>query len=152
MPEICSRLFIMKIFLSYAAADKKWAESLRKMLPVELEGLSGPRKVMVWDPAIDVEPGENWRLESGKALEEADAIVVLLSPDSMKSEFVRQEIEYGLASPHFRGRVIPVLLKPTKDVPWILRKMPFIEAGLEWSTTVSRVADALKKSTAIAVR
>lgn len=140
----------MKVFLSYSSADKKWAEYLRRMLPIELKGLSGAGKVDVWDAATDLEPGANWRLESGKALEKADALVILLSPDSMKSEFVRHEINYALASPHFRNRVIAVLLKPTEDVPWILRKMPFIEAGMDRDETVSRVAGALKDSIAIA--
>ena len=134
----------MKVFLSYSQADKKWAEYLRQSLPIHFGGLSGPSEIEVWDPADELEPGANWRLKSGKALENADAMIVLLSPDSVKSEFVQSEIDYALASPHFRGRVIPLLVKPTKDVPWILRKQPFIEAGLERDATVVRVAAALK--------
>ena len=134
----------MKVFLSYSQSDKKWADYLRKSLPAHFSESSGLNEIELWDPAKELEPGANWRLESGKALQNADAMLVLLSPDSVKSEYVQSEIDYALASPQFRGRVISLLLKPTKDVPWILRNQPFIEVSAEREATVTRVAGALK--------
>ena len=92
----------MKVFISYSEADKKWAHLLRSRLTQE--------SFETWDSANDIAPGENWMLKSGKALQNADAMIVLLPPDSAKSDWVRSEIEYALSSPQFRGRVIPLLL------------------------------------------
>lgn len=132
----------MNVFISYSQADEKWAEALRAGL-VEA-GFS------VSDPAGEICAGENLHLELGKALQRADAMVVLLSPDSAASTSVRAEIDYALSSPQFRDRLIPVLVKPTGDIPWILRRQQFIRATKDVRETVRRVAGALNASHAAA--
>lgn len=127
----------MKVFISYSEADEKWVRPLRSRLAEE--GFE------VWNSASDIAPGDNWLLKSGKALQTADAMIVLLSPDSAKSDWVRSEIEYALSSPQFRGRVIPLLIKPTEDVPWILHKLHFIRATKDVNETISRVVAILQK-------
>ncbi len=132
----------MNIFLSYSHADKKWAEKLR----------SGLIKagITVRSSLDDIDPGENWHLEVGKALAKSDAMVVLLSPDAVKSLHVRSEIEYALSSAQFRDRLIPVLVEVTDDVPWILRKLQFIRATKDVPATVRRIVTALQKSSTVA--
>ena len=127
----------MKVFISYSEADEKWVRLLRPRL--QEEGFE------VWNSASDIAPGDNWLLKSGRALQAADAMIVLLSPDSAKSDWVRSEIEYALSWPQFRGRVIPVLIKPTEDVPWILHKLHFIRATKDADETISRVVAILQK-------
>ncbi len=61
----------------------------------------------VWLPEEQLLPGDNWAAKVGSVLEDADAMVVLLSPDSMKSEWVRHDIEYALGTAQFKGRLIP---------------------------------------------
>ena len=91
----------MNVFISYSHTDEEWADMLRE----QLQRL-GTDKIFVWDPASEISPGENWALKYGRALEQSDAVVVLLSPDSVKSDWVRHEIEYVLSSPKFRDRLI----------------------------------------------
>ena len=134
----------MNVFISYSQTDAKWAEVLRSGL--------ADAGFAVSDPVGDMCAGENLHLEVGKALARADAMVVVLSPDSAASPFVRSEIEYALSSPQFRDRLIPVLVKPTEDIPWILRKQQFIRATKNMDETVHRVAEALHKSPATAGR
>ena len=127
----------MKVFISYSEADKKWAHLLRSRL--SQEGFE------TGNSTNDIAPGDNWLLKSGKALQTADAMIVLLSPDSAKSDWVRSEIEYALSSPQFRGRVIPLLVKPTEDIPWILKSLHFIRASKDVDETIDRVAATLQK-------
>jgi hypothetical protein len=105
----------VNVFISYARKDETYAAKLRDALV--RAGLH------VWEQR-DVSPGDNWARATGKALDEADAVVVLLSPDSMASDWVRREIEFTISSPRFKGRLIPVLVRPTPEVPWILRELP----------------------------
>ena len=105
----------MKIFISYAERDRPYATALRKALKDSSQD--------IWEPQ-DLQPGENWRLKSGEALAEADAVVVLLSPESVATEWVRREIEFAISSPRLKGRLIPVLVRPSRDIPWILRELP----------------------------
>ncbi len=109
----------MRVFLSYSAADEEWGSKLRSKL-VEA-GLT------VWDAEHEVLPGDDWALEIAEALKRSDAMVVLLSRHAAESKSVRREIEYALGSESFRGRLIPVVVRPTKRVPWILRKLPRVE-------------------------
>ena len=134
----------MNVFLSYSQADKEWADSLRAGL-----AKAGLR---VASSLEDIDPGMNWHMEAGKALEEAEAMVILLSPDSVESPYVRAEIEYALSSPRFRDRLISVLIEDTDDVPWILRRQQFIRATKDVPATIRRIAAALLKSPATAHR
>jgi len=128
----------MKIFLSHTQTDEKWAVALRSALMAA--------GFVVWNPDTDLLPGANWYLEVGKALERSDAMIVLISPDSVKSQAVLSEIEYALGSPQFRGRLIPVLLRPTEDIPWILRRLQLVRATKDVPETVERIAAALDRS------
>ena len=130
----------MNVFLSYSHADKKWADTLRAGLMAD--------GFQVWNPSDDIGSGRNLHLETGKALERSDAMIVLLSPDSVASPYVHSEIDYALSTSKFRGRLIPVLLKPTPDVPWILQKQQFIRATKDVGETVRHVASALKQAEA----
>jgi len=105
----------VNIFISHAERDRAYATALGQALRD-----AGQR---VWEPQ-GVQPGENWGLKSGEALAGADVVIVLLSPDSVATEWVRREIEFAISSPRFKGRLIPILLRPTRDVPWILRELP----------------------------
>jgi hypothetical protein len=105
----------VNVFISHAEKDRPYAASLERALK--------SAGVRVWEPG-NIQPGDNWALEIGKALAEADALVVLLSPDAVASEWVQREIEFAISSPQFKDRLIPVLVRPTRGVPWILKELP----------------------------
>jgi len=52
-------------------------------------------------------------------------MVVLVSPDSSGSLYQQREIEFAHGSRRFSGRLIPVLLRETKDYPWIFERLQF---------------------------
>jgi TIR domain-containing protein len=124
----------MKVFLSCVAQDEAWAATLRSRL--EAEGLE------VWNPRQSILPGDNFAAMHGDALAKADAMVVLLSPDSVHSEWIRSEIQYALGTPRFKGRLIPVLVRPTSGIPWILQTLQMVEAGNP-AEAADRVVQAL---------
>jgi hypothetical protein len=68
----------MKVFLSYADADRSYTQGLASELTRE--------GYQVWNAAQEVLPGENFPLKIGEALEQSTAMVVLLSPEAVKSE------------------------------------------------------------------
>lgn len=105
----------MKVFISRASSDQEVATDLASLLSAA--GLD------VWDPHVETIPGQNvWR-ETDKALQESDAMVLLLSPSALRSEWTQREWEYALVSPNFSGRLVPVLVRPTRSIPWILRTL-----------------------------
>lgn len=128
----------MRVFISHAAADKAFAAQLADQLR--------KAKFEPWLDANDLRPGENIGLAVGRALDRADAMIVLLSPEAVRSHWVMREIDYGLTERRFAGgRLVPVMVRPTKDVPWILRELNFIDATRD-SGAGKRVVDALKEA------
>ena len=130
----------MRVFLSHSQADSPWAASVSEAL--EAKGLQ------VWDPDRDLFPGDNWAAETARALEEAEAMVVLLTPEGVEASNVRRDMLYALGAKSYEGRLIPVVVGsleslPAERVPWMVRRLPRVELDRhepEWW----RIADALR--------
>ena len=86
-----------RVFLSYSRQDQAIAGQLIESL--EKVGQS------VWSDR-ELRPGDDWQMETERALEEADAVIVVVSPASLQSKFVTEEWGTALAQ---SKRVIPVL-------------------------------------------
>lgn len=132
----------MKVFISHSHTDAPLAARVSAAL--EKSGLE------VWDPDREILPGDNWAGEVGRALEESQAMIVLLTPAAVDSPHVGREIEYALGSKNYTNRLIPVIVGspdelPSKRVPWIVRRMRWF--GLEDAETdspkVEPIADAI---------
>ena len=128
----------MEVFVSYAHPDTPIARAVAKGLSDE-----GYKVALAED---EIAPGDNWALKIGEALERSRALVVLLSPDAVKSDHVRREIEFALTSPQFAHRIFPVMIRPTQRVPWILRTLNMLVTGPNPSEVRKAVLDAFRKS------
>ena len=133
----------MKVFLSHSHTDAPLAARVSEAL--RRSGLE------VWDTDLDVLPGDNWAAAVGRALEESEAMVVLLTADAINSPNVRREIEYALGAKRYSNRLIPVAVGdrerlPAHKVPWIVRKLPWVELQDRESDNpdVDSIADAIR--------
>jgi len=130
----------MRVFISHLQQDNALAKKVAKTL--EEVGLE------VWD-AQDILPGDNWFKEISESLEQSQAMVVLITPESLGSMWIRKEIEYALGNESFSGRLIPVVIgrledMPKENLPWILRHLNIIELpNPENEEEIQRIADAL---------
>lgn len=104
----------MQVFLSHSQSDEAFA----KVLSAEL--VRGGFSVWSLGEAL---PGDNLHRRAAEALAKSRAMVVLISPESMSSRFVRSEIQYALGNSRYEQRLFPVEVRPTKEIPWILRNM-----------------------------
>ncbi len=113
----------MQVFISHSWKDNALARKLAAVL--EEAGFH------VWDAYLNRLPGDNLAEMTAKALEESQAMVVLLTPESLENPWVRSEIEFALGNKKYAWRLIPVLVgDPQKfqddQIPWILRKLQII--------------------------
>jgi hypothetical protein len=127
----------MQIFLSYARSDGAFAKDLSSQLT--RRGLS------VWSPDEEVLPGDNAWLQIGEALKRSRAMIVLVSPESMRSDHVRREIEYALGDSNYEHRVFPVQVRPASEIPWILRRLKTFDAKHSAAKVSESIANALKQ-------
>ena len=125
-----------RVFLSYADSDRPLAETLAKDLSAA--GFA------VWSDH-EVLPGDNWARKVAEALEESDAMVVIVSPAAGKSERVHREVEFALGSPRYADRLIPVVVKPTRNMPWILDELEPVSVKKTKGEVSRHVIEALQE-------
>lgn len=104
-----------RTFLSYSRINKDFALQLAKEL--KSEGFS------IWIDQLDIPAGMRWDVELEKALEECDIFMVIMTPASIESENVRDEIGYAIDN---NKRILPILLKDAK-VPLRLRRFQWVD-------------------------
>ena len=67
--------------------------------------------------------------EIGQALERCDWFLLILSPSSVKSKWVKRELLCALENDQFNKRIIPVIYRPCdmKLLSWTLSSMQRVE-------------------------
>lgn len=125
----------VRAFLSYSREDSNWARQFVKHL--KRPGLE------VWFDESELLPGDNWAARNGSALESADSLLVLISPASAVSAQLRSEVQFALGSERFEGRVIPVIVEPTPEMPWILNTSTFASVSGTPAEAAAQVAKIL---------
>lgn len=93
--------WMTQVFLAYAEADRERQEQLRLQLL-----LAG---VTVWSSRTDIQLGKDFQSEINRGIENADNLVILLSPQALSSKYCLQEIGYALK---LNKRIIPLLIEP----------------------------------------
>jgi hypothetical protein len=135
----------MKVFLSHANKDDSLARKLAERL-----NLAG---FVVWDPQEEIVPGDNWAKKIGRALDDSDLLVILLTPSALKTEALRRDIEFAIGSKKYEDRVYTVFVGPTvqagKDMPWILFKLPNcqVESSNDFDQAVKEIAELANSGT-----
>jgi len=116
MPEFAALLRAVEItppapslFISYSHADTE----LRKAMDIHLGALRRLGKVISWSDG-QLEPGKDWNEAILRNLRSADIVLLLVSPDSLDSDYIwKVEIAEAMKrQEQGKCRVIPVLLRP----------------------------------------
>ena len=103
-------------FLSYSRADEKFALRLAKDLRA--------RGVAMWLDQLDIRPSEHWDRAIERAVRECRGLVVILSPRSVASDNVADEISFAIDS----GKsVLPVMIERC-TLPLRLTRMQVVDA------------------------
>lgn len=106
-------------FISYSRVDKEFALRLAK----ELRSSGYP----VWLDQLDIPTGSRWDDEVEKALQECSIFMIILTPGSITSMNVKDEI--GFAIDHGK-RILPVLVEKCQ-VPLRLSRFQYVDFTLK---------------------
>jgi len=138
----------MKVFLS-RSGDYTDNRDLIQKITEELtkSGLD------VWDDNDQIYPGDNWAQKTSQALEESQAMVVLLTPESLDSKWIRWDIQFAMFNVSYRDRLIPVMVgdpnrfDPEK-LPWIFRNLKVINLSDNGNNAenIKQIAEAIKQA------
>lgn len=78
----------MRLFVSHATADRDAAESLVRSLE--------ERGIPCWLAVRDIPVGGNYAQEIWRAIDDSSSIVVLMTPQSIRSDHVKREVNLAL--------------------------------------------------------
>ncbi|MBI5962672.1 MAG: TIR domain-containing protein [Chloroflexi bacterium] len=126
----------MNVFISYSHFDKKYAELIAKELK--------KAKHKVWIDTWKLRAGDNWIEKINEGLKETDALIVIVSENSLRSESVNQEISaiaFGDISNKQR-RIIPVLVDKAQ-IPSFLAKYIWIDFTSDAQLGLKQLVQAL---------
>ena len=104
-----------RIFVSYSRVNKEFVLGLAK----ELKKSGFP----IWLDQLDIPTGARWDEELEKALRECEMFMVILSPNSIASENVKDEIGYAI---EHGKRILPILFEKC-DIPLRLRRFQYVD-------------------------
>jgi hypothetical protein len=115
----------LKVFLCHASEDKKRVHALCDRLRDD--------NVDAWVDDKHILPGSDWEDEIARNLRATDAVIVCLSPSSVKKRgFVQKELRMALSiaeeQPEGDVFIIPVRLAPC-DVPDSVRRWQWVDLG-----------------------
>ncbi|MBL8154224.1 MAG: TIR domain-containing protein [Anaerolineae bacterium] len=95
---------MVDVFISYSRKDKEFVTRLHNALAALDRD--------TWVDWEDIPATADWWREVQGGIESSDSFVFIISPDSIKSDVCRQEIEHAIAN---NKRFVPILHRPVTD-------------------------------------
>lgn len=121
------------VFFSYSRNDAQFVLNLATDL--RSAGIN------LWIDQLDIVAGDRWDHAVEAALENAPCLLVVLSPDSVASQNVMDEVSFGLEK---NKTIVPVLLRSC-DIPFRLRRFHYIDFTIEYPKSFSQLLATLTR-------
>jgi hypothetical protein len=103
-PSIPKRRDVNRLFVSYVNRDARFAHRLANDLR--------ERGYDIWIAPDSIQPGEKWVSAIDRGLGECGVFLIVMTPESVRSSWVRSETEYAIqAHQSGGGRLIPLLVR-----------------------------------------
>jgi hypothetical protein len=118
-------------FFSYSRDDSPFVLQLAKDLRAG--------GAAAWLDQIDIRPGQRWDEAIEKALGNCPNLIVVLSPTSVESTNVMDEVSFAIDE---KKTVIPVLYQTCK-IPFRLRRVEYVDARTDYNLAVSELLNML---------
>ncbi len=127
-----------KVFLSHSSLDKSIVISVA--LDLKEKGIN------TWLDAFDILPGESIVKKISEGLEECEYVLLFLSKNSVKSNWVTKEWETILWDEIDTNRIkiIPIKLEDC-DIPKILQTKKYIDFSNDYSSGLSELIRTIKE-------
>lgn len=110
-----------EVFLSHSSRNRAFANKITEVIR--------HHGVPVWSSPTNIVGAQEWHNEIGRALKRCDWFVVLLSPQSVTSLWVKRELVYALNDARYEDRIVPVLYKRCDPslLSWVLQGFQTID-------------------------
>lgn len=110
-----------ELFLSHSSLDEEFVTRLADVLR--------SHGIPVWYSKTNILGAQQWHDEIGDALMRCDWFLVVLSPSSIRSMWVKRELLFALQQERFTEKIIPVLYQECDyaQLSWVLPSFQIID-------------------------
>lgn len=110
-----------EVFLSHSSADRAFT--------TRVAGVLRRHGVPVWYSDENILGAQQWHDEIGAALRRCDWLVLVLSPSSVASTWVKRELLFSLQQDRFDGKIVPILYRPCDhaELSWTLASFQMVD-------------------------
>jgi hypothetical protein len=124
-----------RVFFSYARADAEFVLKLAKDLRSAGANL--------WIDQLDIPAGDRWDRAVEDALKTSLVLLAVLSPASVSSHNVMDEISFAL---EHKKKIVPVVFRSC-DIPFRLKRLQYIDFTVNYKDGCSKLLRALDVET-----
>lgn len=134
-----TRCLMQDIFISYSRKDTDFVKRLHASLKT--------RGVEAWIDWQDIPPSAEWMTEINDAIDQGNAFIFVLSPDSLTSQICMDEVERAISS---GKRIIPLVCRSIDRmaVPPAISKWNYVffhnNPETEYENNLSRLVEAIE--------
>lgn len=110
-----------EVFLSHANQDRQFATAVAEELR--------RHGIPVWYSQTNIIGAQQWHDEIGAALQRCNWFVLVLSPYSVKSAWVKRELLFALDHHRYGKKIVPLLYKSCKyeKLSWTLSHSQIVD-------------------------
>ena len=111
----------VRIFLSHSATDRRFARRLADVFD--------SHTLPYWYSQRHIVGARQWHDEIGRALGRCNWFVLVLSPASVKSKWVKHELLFALEQEAYDNHIVVLNLKPAnfKKLSWTLSQSQWVD-------------------------
>jgi hypothetical protein len=122
-----------EVFISHAVKDRAFVRRLLKVLK--------GNGIHYWISEKHIPGGADWHDEIGRALKRCDWFLIILSPNAVRSVWVKRELMYALQPNRYQGKIIPVYFRPCRHelLSWTLANFQFIDFRKDFEVGCKRL-------------
>ena len=125
------------VFLSYDHDNHHFADQVTD----KLEG----KNIKIWQDIHDLRGGDRWADEIDRAISDASAIIVILTPESEVSSFVTYEWSFAMGKSKL---VIPLLFQKCETIHPKLEQFQYLDFSVRfnkpWERLIQRLQDQIQ--------
>jgi hypothetical protein len=116
-----------EVFLSHSSQDRE----ITQRIAVTLRNHGIP----VWYSATNIRGAQQWQDEIGRALKRCDFFIVLLSNQSIASEWVKRELSYALSHGQYTENILPISLEQCdfESLSWTLGAFEMVDLAGDYT-------------------
>ncbi len=110
-----------EVFLSHSSSDQQFVSPLAEVLR--------RHGVPIWYSKTNIHGAQEWHDEIGAALERCDRFLLVLSPSSVDSMWVKRELQFAFRQNRLDEKIVPVLYQSCdfERLSWVLPGLQYVD-------------------------